>query len=343
MRKLLTLFLIIITTLLFSDISFASTSEVFSGTVLEVGDNHTYKVVSNDFEKPYIKAKSPEDRSYKMGDRVIYTQLDGNSYVITDHVRTDGILYLFLLFLASVVLVTRGAGITSILGMAYSFFVIFKFLLPQLNMGRNPILITLLTVIFIAPVSFVLSHGVNRKTIIALSSTILSLFITSLLALLFIDVAHITGFGSEEASFLMFTNQNINIQGIFLAGIIIGTLGILDDATVTQASIVSQLKSANKKINDFEIFKRAMKVGHDHIASTVNTLILVYTGASLPLLLLFINTSQGYISVLNTPMVAEEVITMLVSSIGLVLSIPISTLLASIIVVGEEESHPHFH
>jgi len=183
--------------------------------------------------------------------------------------------------------------------------------------------------LLIAPVTFVLSHGFNRKTAVALASTIITLLVTGGIAILFINIAKITGFSDDETFFLQVAkNGRINMQGIFLAGIIIGTMGILDDVTISQASIVNQLKSSIRNISTWELYKKAMYIGHDHIASTVNTLVLVYTGAALPLLLLFVNTSLTMDIALNAEIVAGEIVRTLVSSIGLVLAVPLSTLFA---------------
>jgi uncharacterized membrane protein len=289
----------------------------------------------------------PKMPNVKLGDDVLLVHTIGpkeeSIYYVTDHVRTDSILFLFLIFVSTVVLISRKAGLLSLLGMGYSFLIIFKFLLPQLYAGNNPILISLLSVMLIAPVTFVLSHGFNQKTFTALGATIISLTLTSILALIFINYSHLSGFGSEEAYFLQLAQGTLNIKGIFLAGIIIGTLGILDDATVTQTSIVAQLKATTRDLRGFDLFGNAMAVGHDHIASTVNTLILVYTGASLPLLLLFIQSNESFITVLNNQIIAEEIVTMLVSSIGLIISIPIATMMAVHFVSKESAVSSHHH
>lgn len=349
MRKI---FVFLLLVLFFHNTTVAQGQQVIKGTVLEVVENtqtpdpniQTYKVATINGQINALVDKNALQVS--SDDKVSLIKTVGPSgeeiYYITDHIRTDSILLLFLIFVITVILISKQAGVTSLLGMGYSFFVIFKFLLPQLFKGGNPILITLITVVLIAPVSFILSHGINKKTFTALAATIISLTITSILALIFVNRAHLSGFGTEEAYFLQLAQNNINIQGIFLAGIIIGTLGILDDATVTQASIVGQLKASTRNLNGYELFTRAMAVGHDHIASTVNTLILVYTGTSLTLLLLFIQSDQTFSQVLNNQLIAEEVVTMLVSSIGLILSIPVATFMATIF-VSKEDAHTHIH
>lgn len=184
--------------------------------------------------------------------------------------------------------------------MAFSFLIIFKFILPKILAGANPILIAILGSLLIIPVTFYLSHGLNRKTTLAIIGTITALILTGLLAGVFVNATKLTGFASEEAGFLQVAKQGqVNIKGLLLAGIIIGLLGILDDITISQSAIISQLKQSSPKLKSGELYKKAMEIGKDHIASMVNTLILVYTGAALPLLLLFINSPRPFSEVIN--------------------------------------------
>lgn len=162
----------------------------------------------------------------------------------------------------------------------------------------------------------------------------ISLIITGILAAVFIEAAKLTGFASEEAGFLQVVGEGtINIKGLLLAGIIIGVLGVLDDITISQSAIVFQLKEANRNFNSKDLYKRAMNIGKDHISSMVNTLVLVYTGASLPLLLLFVNNPYPFSQVINYEIIADEIVRTLVGSIGLVLAVPITTLIASTLAV----------
>jgi len=187
---------------------------------------------------------------YKINDTVIILELqdktsNSSTFYISDFQRTDAMLLLFLLFIAVVVIVSKKWGVFSILGMFYSFFIIAKYILPLLLNGWNPLFVAITGSLLIAPVTFVLSHGFNRKTAVALASTIITLLVTGGIAILFINIAKITGFSDDETFFLQVAkNGRINMQGIFLAGIIIGTMGILDDVTISQASIVNQLKSS---------------------------------------------------------------------------------------------------
>jgi len=169
----------------------------------------------------------------------------------------------------------------------------------------------------------------SKKTTIAAISTIATLIFAGLLATFFAKLGNLTGLSSEEASYLQVeTAEKINFKGLLLSGMLLGLLGVLDDITISQASIVKQLKGANPNISKSELYSRAMSVGRDHISSMVNTLILIYAGSALPLLLLFVDYAQPLNQILNIEPVAEEVIRTLVGSVGLILAVPVTTMLA---------------
>lgn len=273
------------------------------------------------------------NQKYKVNDRlmVVFSQdFQGeDNFYISDYIRRNSLAWLFLIFVALVLIIARWRGIMSLLGMGISFFIIFSFILPKIVAGYNPVQVAILGALIIVPISFFLSHGFNKKTLTAIVGTMIALIVTGILAFLFIEMARLTGFSSEEAGFLQIAKKGlINIKGLLLAGIIIGVLGILDDITISQSAIVFQLKEVNKKLGATELYKRAMRVGQDHISSMVNTLILVYAGAALPLMLLFIDSSHSFSEVINYELIAEEVIRTLVGSIGLILTVPITTIIA---------------
>jgi uncharacterized membrane protein len=278
---------------------------------------------------------------FEQGDKVMVSKTqdhEGNPfYQIADYSRRDALQFLFIVFILLTVVIAGKRGFTSLLGMGISFLVIFFFVLPQILAGYSPILIAILGSLLIIPVSFLLSHGFNQKTFVAIAGTLISLVITGVLATIFIEAAKLTGFASEEAGFLQVAGQGtINIKGLLLAGIIIGVLGVLDDITISQSAIVFQLKEANRNFNSKDLYKRAMNIGKDHISSMVNTLILVYTGASLPLLLLFVNNPYPFSQVINYEIIADEIVRTLVGSIGLVLAVPVTTLIAASLAVRKK-------
>lgn len=271
---------------------------------------------------------------YHIGDKVIIGASVGPDqtqpfYYIIDRVRRPALLSLTILFILAVFLVARRRAIGAILGLVVSFVIIFKLVLPALLSGNNPIIVSLLAAIIMIPITFYISHGFSKKTHVAVVSTYITLVCTSLLAGLFSSQAKLTGYVSEEALFLQgLGSTNFNIYGLLIAGMILGVLGVLDDVTVSQAALVQELKLTNPKLSKRQLFAKAMNVGSDHIASMVNTLVLVYVGAAMPLLLLFVNSAKPFSELINYEMVGEEIVRSLVGSIGLVLAVPITTFFA---------------
>lgn len=285
-------------------------------------------------------------QEFSQGDEVVLSRLelpDGEVlYNAVDHVRWPSLLMVFLSFVAAVIVVNRKKGLFSLLAMGFTFLILFVLVLPMILGGANPVLTALLGSAIIMPVSYYLSHGVSKKTHVAVLGTLASLVLTGVLASVFSEVSHLTGLASEEAAFLFSGGrESIDFQGLTLAGIIIALMGVLDDVCITQSSVVSQLKKANPKMSKRELFKRGMAVGMDHISSVVNTLIMVYAGASLPLLLLFMDGGQSWTQVLNYEVVAEEVLRTLVGSMGLVLAVPITTWLASGVMKSSDKDTGH--
>ncbi len=280
-------------------------------------------------------------KKYKVGDKMIITAIDDNGenqYFINDSIRRDQIYQLFIVFLVAVIVVGGLRGVLALVGMVITFAVIFLFILPQIISGKDPVLVSILASLFIIPITFILSHGVSRKTFSAMIGTVLGLIITGVFATIFVDAARLTGFSSEEASFLANMNSgSVNIRGLLLAGIILGALGVLDDITISQASVIQEIKKSSSNLSPFQLYKKAMVVGRDHISSMVNTLFLVYTGASLPLLLLFINSTVSFETVVNYEIIAEEIIRTLIASIGLIAAVPITTVIASLLIAKERK------
>lgn len=270
---------------------------------------------------------------YNVNDKVLvssFLDLEGKEiFFITDFIRRDGLIPLLVIFVVLTILVAKWKGFSSIISMVFTFFILFYFVLPKISSGENPVLIVSLASLFIIPISFYLSHGLNKKTTVAIIGSLISLIITGILAFVFINLTHLTGFSSEEAGMLSINKMGMfNMKGLLLAGIMVGVLGVLDDITVSQSAIVSELSktiNSNKKNN---LYMRAMNIGKDHIASMVNTLILVYVGASLPLLLIFIDNPHPFSEIVNYEIIAEEITRMLIGSIGLILAVPITTAIA---------------
>ncbi len=273
---------------------------------------------------------------YKTGDKVsvsITKTPDGKeAYFITDYVRRNSLYLLIGIFFALTVIVGRMRGITSLVGMVLSFAMIFFVVLPQILKGHDPITVVILSSLVIIPISFYLTHGVSKKTTSAVLGTIISLVITGALADFFVNSGHLSGFTSDEATFLEAANKGVvQMKGLLLAGIIIGALGVLDDITISQSAIVFKLRETSEKLRFWEVYKKAMDIGRDHIASMVNTLVLVYTGAAMPLLLIFNDNPKPFTEIINYEMIAEEIVRTIVVSMGLILAVPIVTLIATVL------------
>ncbi|MBI4004918.1 YibE/F family protein [Candidatus Roizmanbacteria bacterium] len=283
-----------------------------------------------------IASPGGKELEYQKGDAIFISyekdkQSQEHVYIV-DYVRSKQLLMLFFLFIALVFAVGRWKGVASFAGMIFSFIVIMNLIIPNILLGNDPVLIALLGSLFILPVTFYISHGLNKKTTVALVGTFLSLAITGALAYLFVVLTRITGLAVEEATYLqMIQGGALNVRNLLLAGIIISAMGVLDDITISQTAIVEQLSIANPKYSKWTLYKHAMEVGRDHIASLVNTLILVYAGASLPLFLLFYNAKISYISVINQEIVTIEIVRTLVSSIGIVAAVPITTFITCMV------------
>ena len=273
---------------------------------------------------------------YEKGDKVsvsITKDPKGQDvYFITDYVRRDSLYLLIGIFFALTVIVGGLRGITSIVGMVVSFLMIFFVVLPQILKGHDPITVAVLSSLVIIPVSFYLTHGINKKTTSAVIGTMAALIIIGFMANFFVSATRLSGFSSDDATFLAVAKPGIvQMKGLLMAGIIIGALGVLDDITISQSSVVFQLRKTADKLRFWQVYKKAMDVGKDHIASMVNTLVLVYTGAAMPLLLLFVNNPHPFSEVINYELIAEEIVRTIVVSIGLVLAVPIVTLIATIL------------
>ena len=251
------------------------------------------------------------------------------TYYVNDYYRQDALIILFIIFVVVVIFVTRFRGLKALLGMAYSFAIIFALTLPLIMAGHSPYLVALLTIVLILPPTFYFSHGFSRKTHAAILGTSLAMLLTIGLAYLAVKGVNLTGYGSEESGFIIALMGNtINIQALLLAGIMISALGTLNDVTVSQSAIVSSLITENPDLNWAELYKKSMQVGQDHIMSMVDTLILVYAGGSLPLLILIADSSRPFSEIINYELFAEEIVNMLVGSIGLILAVPITTAVA---------------
>jgi uncharacterized membrane protein len=215
------------------------------------------------------------------------------------------------------------------------------YIIPEILSGRDPLLVSITGAFGLLAVTLYLVYGWTLKTHAAVIGTFIALLITGLLANYFVDLTRLTGFGSEEALFLLqVPDLQINLRGLVLGGMLIGALGVLDDLVITQASVVFELHEADPGLKFRWLYRRAMRVGQDHVAATVNTLVLAYAGAALPTLLLFAQSGESYLDLLNLEFVTEEIVRTLVGSLGLFTAVPITTALACAVALYHDRLGP---
>lgn len=282
-----------------------------------------------------LLAFTNQSRVYRAGDRVLVehtSTLGGEDvFFVTDFVRTRPLLWLTVLFVGATLLLSGWQGVRSLIGMGISLVVIVGFIVPQILAGRNPTAVAIVGSMAMMGLSLYIVYGWNRKSHVAVAGLFLSLVLTGILAIWFVDWARLSGYGAEEASFLQVAGAQLDLQGLLLAGIIIGSLGALDDIAVGQSSTIFELSNANPTLRWRDLFRHGMNVGRDHIAAMVNTLFLAYVGAALPLLLLFSVYTEPLGTTLNRAIVAEEIVRTLVGSVGLLAGVPLTSVIAALV------------
>ena len=283
-----------------------------------------------DYGKRQIRS---DDYLFSVGDRIMVSISKTpdnvvNAYFV-DFVRTTPILWLTISFAASIILISRWKGIRALLSMAFSLYVIIGYIIPHILIGEDPLRVSIIGSVILLAVTLYLTYGWTLKTHAAVLSMVLVLLLTGALSWLFVIFARLNGSGDENVMFLMQLMETpINLRGLLLGGMIIGALGVLDDLVTTQASAVFELHHANPEFGFSGLYNSAMRIGQDHVAATVNTLVLAYAGASLPMLLMFSLARGDYGYLINFSFIAEEVVRTLVGSLGLIAAVPLTTAIA---------------
>jgi uncharacterized membrane protein len=283
-----------------------------------------------------------DSRRFFVGDTIeVYPTLGPENEFIfyaNDHVRRLPLLWLALGFVAIAALVGRGKGIRAVLAMVFSLVVILLLIVPGISSGWNPVLVALFGSSLILAASVYFVHGINWTAHSSLLATVLASVVTLALANLFAALAHLTGFGTEEGAIILQMSRQagveVNLRSLLIAGILISALGALVDSTVAQAAVVRELSNINPNLGWRELYKSGMAVGFDHIGSLINTLVLANLGASLPLWVVFTLGQMSFSQAINLEMVATEIIHALIGSIGLILAVPLATLIAAWLFAG---------
>lgn len=293
-----------------------------------------------------IVPDEPSTPRFAVGDQVVLSYSGGNpdepgSYQITDFQRGSALLWLAGAFALAVLALGRWRGLAALVALGLSFVVLLLFVLPSILSGHNPLAVAVTGACLIMFLVLYLSHGFSARTSCAVLGTLVSLALIGVLGSVFSAAARLTGLDDTTANLIgTLGNVGIDARGLVLAGLVIGALGVLDDVTVTQASAVWELRDANPSLGAGALFAAGMRIGRDHVSSAVNTLVLAYAGAALPLMLLFTVSSAGIGQVLTSQDVATEIVRTLVGSIGLVASVPVTTGLAALVAARNRPDAP---
>ncbi len=297
--------------------------------------------------KVVINPDVAKSHGVKAGDEIRYLNLSkvqaagtgSPAYVFVDFVRTLPIALLAVLYAVVVIAVARWRGFRALLGLVGAYVVLVSFMLPGLVDGKPPLLVALVgsTAIMIGVLYF--AHGFSARTSTALLGTIFGLGIMALLAAWATSAANLAGVGNHDAATLVNMSDRISISGIILCGLIISGLGVLNDVTITQSSAVWELYELAPETTARKLFSSAMRIGRDHIASTVYTIAFAYAGAALPILIIVMLYDRPLLDTLTSAELSEEVVRTLVGSIGLVLAIPVTTLIAVLVVKATGPRH----
>src|SRR5690554_2027017 len=313
------------------------------------------RVIQADMGQPLPDGASagPELPDFREGQRVeTYWYLDQTGsqvWAVTDWIRRPALWWLAGLFLLATVAIARLKGLRAFAATAVGLVIVITYIVPAILGGANPVLVSLVGTGGILVLAIYFVHGVNWSTTAAVIGTFVAIIVTMFLGMFWTDFAHLTGFGSEDAMMISYHAAEVNMRGLLLAGMLIGALGALTDVTIVQASVVRELAHTNPDMTARQLYAHGMNVGNDHIGSLVNTLVLAYAGTALPLLMLLHINDAGFLQTLNMEMVATEVVHTLVGSLGLILGVPLTTLIAAFLFRGdrlkiqEGELHAHHH
>ena len=295
-----------------------------------IGGARDGEVVAGHLQGPTGSQEKPR---YLVGDEVIVSispEPDGEFVAIGDLWRMPVLALLLGVFAIAVTVVGGWRGVRSLIALMLTLGVIIRVVVPLLLAGWDPVWLAVIAASAVTAATFVLTEGARRTTVAAAAGTFISLALVAALATIFNGLARFTALqGSEDLAFLQqVARPDLDLSGLLLAAIIFGALGILDDVTVTQAATVHELYEADPGVSRWRLAGRAMNVGRSHIAATVNTLVLAYVGASLPLIVLFAAGRQDPLLTVSQEIVAVEVVRALVGSIGIVAAVPVTTAIA---------------
>lgn len=313
----------------------------------------TVRVTSGTFKDDVLEIENvfSENEFYnirlKPGDAVILHVEDYDvtrEISIADHSRQSVLYVLIALFLFALVLVGRLKGFKAVITITLTIVLIYKVLLPGMLAGKDPLLLTIGIATIITFATILIISGFHTKSFAAITGTLFGVVIAGIISIVAGHVVKLTGLSSHEAAMLLYIPQDVTFdyKDLLFSGILLGALGAVMDVSMSIASSIQEIYNANPNLGTRALFKSGMTVGQDIMGTMSNTLILAYTGSSIPLLLIFLAHDTPSIVMFNMDLIASEIVRSLAGSIGLVLTIPITALVSVILIRSVEYQHDHF-
>ncbi|GAB3157525.1 YibE/F family protein [Amycolatopsis stemonae] len=286
----------------------------------------------------------PSTPRFSAGDAVVLAYNGGNagdpaSFQLVDFQRGTPLLVLAALFAVAVLVLGRWQGVAALVALGLSFVVIALFILPAILAGENPLVVAIAGSGAIMFIALYMTHGLSARTSAAVLGTLVSLALIGVLSAIFSAAASLTGLDDSTSTLIGSLGHGIDSRGLLLAGVVIGALGVLDDVTVTQTSAVWELRRANPELTWRELYHSGLRIGRDHVGSAVNTLVMAYAGAALPVLLYSSISGVGLGSLLGSEEIAQEIVRTLAGSVGIVAAVPVTTILAALIASREPATY----
>lgn len=318
----------------FMEDSSGGSKEKYQMVKVKVIDNSEFK--GKEFDADFVMRlyDSVEQEKLKVGKNVYITfdQMDPNRVIVTDVDRLPYLLFVLAVFLALIILIGKWQGVKTIISLAVTFFAVFNILLPLIIKGHGVILVTIIICMLITFVTLILVGGFNKKTVVSIVGTMSGVIVAALLATTISKLACITGLSNEESQMLIYASSgmNIDIKGLFFAGILIGTVGATMDICMSIASSMHELSLKVKNIETSELIKSGLNVGKDAMGTMSNTLILAYVGEAINLVLFFMLTQKDFLGIINTDFIASEILRSICGTIGMISAIPITAIIYGI-------------
>lgn len=306
------------------------------------------KILTGEYKDEIVEIENmlPKNIAYRIeveeGDLVVLAmeEIEGERQIyIADFSRNGVLKILVVIFLLLLIIIGKSKGVKSVVTISLTMFLIFKVLIPGILKGYNPLYLSIIIASIITILTIIIVSGFTKKSYAAIIGTIIGVIIAAIVSIIVGNTITITGMMPDEAGMILYLPQNIkfNFNDLLFSGILLGALGAVMDVAMSIASSIQEIHSANNKLTKCELFKSGMSVGHDIMGTMSNTLILAYTGSSIPLLLILNSYGRDFSSIVNMDIVATEVVRSLAGSIGLVITIPVTAIVTILFIKNKIE------